>query len=346
MVYASATAEEFEELEGTPSAEVMDGPLEPEPEPEPPRAPPPSTQAAPGTDPLTAGQLKLEQFFTAMRVDDPSLRPSSATWSNSTTSHPHSSSSHAQYPPSTLAPPPVPPMSPLHSSSSAQSLHDQPPTARSIQQGPPSYSSSPYQFQSNYSAGPPPPTVLVTPSNANLTTNFNYNLTVMDSGVQQNYPSSSTSNDSRHVHPTPVSLLKPSSFEPSAPPIPSAPPMPSNPHSHSGAPSSSGGAGGRELLTALFPGQRLTAQHSPGDGQASVDGSPQDLPPQQQQPLGAPLLQPFPPPNPPQSLAVGVQLTRESVRAALHRLVQSDQFLDMVYEEMRAAAGLPHSSGN
>ncbi|CAM6105327.1 unnamed protein product [Calypogeia fissa] len=55
---------------------------------------------------------------------------------------------------------------------------------------------------------------------------------------------------------------------------------------------------------------------------------------------GAPLLQPFPPPAPPPSLAPpasitqGIAITKDGVRDALFRLVQSDHFIDMVYGEM------------
>ncbi|XP_024378805.1 mRNA-decapping enzyme-like protein isoform X2 [Physcomitrium patens] len=56
---------------------------------------------------------------------------------------------------------------------------------------------------------------------------------------------------------------------------------------------------------------------------------------------GAPLLQPFPPANPPLSLAPSVQynvpITRDGVREALNRLVKSEQFIDMVYREMMHA---------
>ncbi|GLJ39245.1 hypothetical protein SUGI_0800670 [Cryptomeria japonica] len=56
--------------------------------------------------------------------------------------------------------------------------------------------------------------------------------------------------------------------------------------------------------------------------------------------LGAPLLQPFPPPAPSQSLASastlnqGPVITRDGVRDALVRLVKNEHFIDMVYREM------------
>lgn len=55
-----------------------------------------------------------------------------------------------------------------------------------------------------------------------------------------------------------------------------------------------------------------------------------------QQPYGTPLLQPFPPPTPPPSLTPisGPVITRDKVRDALMRLVQSDQFIDMVHREL------------
>ncbi|ONK71315.1 uncharacterized protein A4U43_C04F7200 [Asparagus officinalis] len=56
-----------------------------------------------------------------------------------------------------------------------------------------------------------------------------------------------------------------------------------------------------------------------------------------QRPYGTPLLQPFPPPNPPPSLTPvpsGPGITKEKVRDALLRLVQNNEFIDMVYREM------------
>jgi mRNA-decapping enzyme 1B len=56
------------------------------------------------------------------------------------------------------------------------------------------------------------------------------------------------------------------------------------------------------------------------------------------------LLQPFPPANPPLSLAPPMQysvpITRDGVREALNRLVKSEQFIDMVYREMMHAHGV------
>jgi mRNA-decapping enzyme 1B len=53
---------------------------------------------------------------------------------------------------------------------------------------------------------------------------------------------------------------------------------------------------------------------------------------------GAPLLQPFPPPNPPLSLAPALQhsgpITKDGVREALSRLVKNESFIDMIYREM------------
>ncbi|CAL4945331.1 unnamed protein product [Urochloa decumbens] len=56
-------------------------------------------------------------------------------------------------------------------------------------------------------------------------------------------------------------------------------------------------------------------------------------------PYGMPLLQPFPPPNPwplltPSSPSYSQMITREQVGAALMRLAQNDNFIDMVYREM------------
>uniref|UniRef100_J3MJS2 WH1 domain-containing protein n=2 Tax=Oryza brachyantha TaxID=4533 RepID=J3MJS2_ORYBR len=55
-------------------------------------------------------------------------------------------------------------------------------------------------------------------------------------------------------------------------------------------------------------------------------------------PYGTPLLQPFPPPNPSPSLAsasiYSPTLSRDKVRDALLRLVESDEFIDLVYREI------------
>ncbi|XP_072950732.1 mRNA-decapping enzyme-like protein isoform X1 [Typha angustifolia] len=60
-----------------------------------------------------------------------------------------------------------------------------------------------------------------------------------------------------------------------------------------------------------------------------------------QRPYGTPLLQPFPPPNPPPSLTpatnYGSMITRDKVRDALLKLVQNDQFIDLVYREMQSS---------
>ncbi|XP_078439539.1 decapping 1 [Wolffia australiana] len=70
----------------------------------------------------------------------------------------------------------------------------------------------------------------------------------------------------------------------------------------------------------------------------AVAAPPLHVPLTLQRPYGAPLLQPFPPPNPSVSLTppatYGAVITRDKVRDALTRLVQNDQFIDMVYREM------------
>ncbi|KAJ6801514.1 mRNA-decapping enzyme-like protein isoform X2 [Iris pallida] len=71
---------------------------------------------------------------------------------------------------------------------------------------------------------------------------------------------------------------------------------------------------------------------------SSVPTAPPLHPPvTMQRPYGTPLLQPFPPPAPPPSLTPvpsGPIITKEKVRDALSRLVQNNQFIDMVYREM------------
>ncbi|URD83965.1 mRNA-decapping enzyme-like protein [Musa troglodytarum] len=57
-----------------------------------------------------------------------------------------------------------------------------------------------------------------------------------------------------------------------------------------------------------------------------------------QRPYGTPLRQPFPPPTPPASLTpapnYGPVITRDKIRDAFLRLVQNNDFIDMVYREM------------
>ncbi|XP_042472609.1 mRNA-decapping enzyme-like protein isoform X2 [Zingiber officinale] len=57
-----------------------------------------------------------------------------------------------------------------------------------------------------------------------------------------------------------------------------------------------------------------------------------------QQPYGTPLLQPFPPPSPSASLAPPQNfepvISRDKVRDALLRIVQNDDFVDLVYQEI------------
>ncbi|KAF8707256.1 hypothetical protein HU200_030263 [Digitaria exilis] len=61
----------------------------------------------------------------------------------------------------------------------------------------------------------------------------------------------------------------------------------------------------------------------------------------QRPPYGTPLLQPFPPPNPPPSLTPahndGTVISRDKVKDALQRLVQSDEFIDLILRELQNA---------
>ncbi|KAM3273661.1 hypothetical protein ACQJBY_043072 [Aegilops geniculata] len=58
----------------------------------------------------------------------------------------------------------------------------------------------------------------------------------------------------------------------------------------------------------------------------------------QRPPYGTPLLQPFPPPTPPASLTPahndGPIISRDKVKDALQRLVQSDEFIDLIHREL------------
>lgn len=71
---------------------------------------------------------------------------------------------------------------------------------------------------------------------------------------------------------------------------------------------------------------------------SSVPTAPPLHPPvTMQRPYGTPLLQPFPPPTPSPSLTPtpnGPVITKDKVRDALLRLVQNNQFIDLVYREM------------
>ncbi|TVU50923.1 hypothetical protein EJB05_02320 [Eragrostis curvula] len=59
----------------------------------------------------------------------------------------------------------------------------------------------------------------------------------------------------------------------------------------------------------------------------------------QRPPYGTPLLQPFPPPTPPASLTPahneGPVISRDKVKDALQTLVQSDEFIDLIYRELQ-----------
>ncbi|PUZ63011.1 hypothetical protein GQ55_3G033500 [Panicum hallii var. hallii] len=61
----------------------------------------------------------------------------------------------------------------------------------------------------------------------------------------------------------------------------------------------------------------------------------------QRPPYGTPLLQPFPPPTPPPSLTPahndGALISRDKVKDALQRLVQSDEFIDLICRELQNA---------
>ncbi|KAK1263245.1 mRNA-decapping enzyme-like protein [Acorus gramineus] len=72
---------------------------------------------------------------------------------------------------------------------------------------------------------------------------------------------------------------------------------------------------------------------------SSIPSAPPVQPPvTMQRPYGTPLLQPYPPPTPPPSLTppqtYGPVITRDKVRDALLKLVQNNNFIDMVYREM------------
>ncbi|KAI5071689.1 hypothetical protein GOP47_0013940 [Adiantum capillus-veneris] len=144
------------------------------------------------------------------------------------------------------------------------------------------------------------------------------------------------------VHPspvlTPVGVIPPFSPVLAMPPPPPPPPPPV-PLSTSQPVSEAGSSKSLEVpLKPYFfvppplPSSQPTFLHPPPPLQPSV---------------GAPLLQPFPPPVPSPSLTPNSVLpskpviSREGVRDALFRLVQNDTFIDMVFEEMLKAQRLP-----
>ncbi|XP_062214041.1 mRNA-decapping enzyme-like protein [Phragmites australis] len=89
-------------------------------------------------------------------------------------------------------------------------------------------------------------------------------------------------------------------------------------------------------LSVVPPLHPPLALHQP---QSAPLHQPFPLPTVSPSPLyGTPLLQPFPPPKPSPLLTpaafYGLVLTRDQVRGALLRLVQNDNFIDMIYLEM------------
>ncbi|KAJ1264797.1 hypothetical protein BS78_08G029000 [Paspalum vaginatum] len=118
----------------------------------------------------------------------------------------------------------------------------------------------------------------------------------------------------------------------------SAPPLPlheANPHaSHS-----------TNLLTPAFfaPPPPSSAPVAPPASSMMPTAPPLHPPsaPAQRPPYGTPLLQPFPPPTPPPSLTPahndGPVISRDKVKDALQRLVQSDEFIDFICRELQNA---------
>lgn len=143
------------------------------------------------------------------------------------------------------------------------------------------------------------------------------------------------SNVSVHPSPvhTPVSAMPPFSPVLAMPPPPPPPPAPTQPATEIGSTKST-----EVPLKPYFfvppplPSSQPTTLHPPPPLQPSV---------------GAPLLQPFPPPVPSPLLTPNPALpnrpviTRDGVRDALFRLVQNDNFIDMVLDEMLKAHRLP-----
>ncbi|KAL0910469.1 hypothetical protein M5K25_021454 [Dendrobium thyrsiflorum] len=102
--------------------------------------------------------------------------------------------------------------------------------------------------------------------------------------------------------------------------------------------------GGNNLINSLVkpslfaPSPSSSALLMPPISSSVPTAPPLHPPVSMQRPYGTPLLQPFPPPNPPPSLTptqnYGSVITRDKVRDALLRLVQNNQFIDLVYREM------------
>ncbi|XP_074572654.1 mRNA-decapping enzyme-like protein [Curcuma longa] len=120
---------------------------------------------------------------------------------------------------------------------------------------------------------------------------------------------------------------------PSASPAPLMPPL-DNPESGNG--SSSWAA---NLVKPSFFSPALSSAPPVLPVSSSVPTAPPLHPPvTMQRPYGTPLLQPFPPPAPSASLTPGPNfapvITRDKVRDALLRLVQNNDFIDLIYREM------------
>lgn len=136
-------------------------------------------------------------------------------------------------------------------------------------------------------------------------------------------------------HATSVSLPSGSTFQ-HAPPLPiSSTPLMSVLETHEAN-------GGNNLVTSLVKPSLFAPSAStllmPPISSSVPTVAALHPPVSMQRPYGTPLLQPFPPPNPPPSLTpaqnYGPVITRDKVRDALLRLVQNNQFIDMVYREM------------
>ncbi|KAK1323775.1 mRNA-decapping enzyme-like protein [Acorus calamus] len=132
--------------------------------------------------------------------------------------------------------------------------------------------------------------------------------------------------------PSPTPILQPSPL-----PAPSIPLVP-NPNNLDLSGSDSNNQSNLVKPSFFTPSPSLSPLIMPPVSSSIPSAPPVQPPVTMQHPHGTPLLQPYPPPTPPPSLTpaptYGPVFTRDSVRDALLKLVQNDNFIDMVYREM------------
>ncbi|KAL6642288.1 hypothetical protein ACP70R_020469 [Stipagrostis hirtigluma subsp. patula] len=131
--------------------------------------------------------------------------------------------------------------------------------------------------------------------------------------------------------------------------IPSAAPVHQEPHASGGSSApplplhdtNAHASRSTNLLTPAFFAPSLPSTSAPLPVPSVMPTAPPLHPTSstQRPPYGTPLLQPFPPPTPPPSLSLAHNdrpvVSRDEVKDALQRLVQRDEFIDLVYRELQ-----------